>query len=179
MQEDPRIVKLREEKRALYRQREHGQLRWMHAKTFTAMVEEIDGQIADINAQILARWKHEREVRDGEVTGRARERSTKERQERIEARKLRTFAPTYVYLIRASMGLYKIGRTDHDPVLRLKDLGKFSPCELELVCAIETRNSFELEQQYHQEFADKKIRGEWFALTEEVVACIKERANGK
>jgi len=78
----------------------------------------------------------------------------------------------FVYLLRADNGYYKIGRTiSLDD--RIKQLKIASPCELELILAIETDECRELEESLHCLFDDKRATGEWFELIEADVEYIK------
>jgi len=79
----------------------------------------------------------------------------------------------YVYLIRADNGLFKIGKTGN-PKNRLKSLNTGSPCELRYVSIIKTDNMDDLEERLHYHFSNKRIRGEWFALTDEDVDRISQ-----
>jgi len=77
----------------------------------------------------------------------------------------------YVYLLRADNGLYKIGKTtclDR----RITELSIKLPYELELIHAVESDNIDVLEQLLHEQFADKRVRGEWFALSARDVEFI-------
>lgn len=82
----------------------------------------------------------------------------------------------YVYLLRADNGIYKIGRTKRldDRITRLSvEL----PYQLELICAIATDDMHDLEGKLHHRFADQRVNGEWFSLTNENVESIKEVSN--
>ena len=74
---------------------------------------------------------------------------------------------TYVYLIYdPHTGLYKIGQSD-DPEKRLKQLCNpgtvmAAPSEYELKQAWLCPPS--IEKEFHQEFAEYRVRGEWFDL---------------
>lgn len=79
-----------------------------------------------------------------------------------------------VYLIRMSK-YYKIGRSS-DAVRRLKRLVSASlPFELsmEIVHAVEHQRAAIFEKKLHQQFADVRVRGEWFKLSPEQVADVK------
>lgn len=89
----------------------------------------------------------------------------------------------FVYVLRAdgihkldeqSTGLYKIGRTKD-----LNDrIGTFAvklPFEVDYEWVIPTADCFKLESTVHQTFADKRTMGEWFALTVEDLAYIREQ----
>lgn len=72
--------------------------------------------------------------------------------------------PRFVYLIKATNGLIKIGIAK-DVAQRLRTLDNMSPVPLDLLHVIETKNARELEGELHERFALKRIRGEWFSLT--------------
>lgn len=78
----------------------------------------------------------------------------------------------YVYLIQSSTGHYKIGHTAN-PLKRLRTFEAKLPFEIEYVHLIATTNRFALEKELHTKFADRRVRGEWFALTSADIAYIK------
>lgn len=82
----------------------------------------------------------------------------------------------YVYLIRSASGHYKIGRTK-DPKNRMKTFGIQLPFEVEYLCLIETVDMKALEMSLHEQFASKRVNGEWFALDAEDVEYIKDMAS--
>lgn len=76
-----------------------------------------------------------------------------------------------VYILKADNGLYKIGQTTHLSE-RIKQLGIQLPYELELVWYIPTDHVLIAEKKLHDYFADKRIKGEWFALEEDDIECL-------
>jgi len=79
----------------------------------------------------------------------------------------------FVYLVHDGTGAYKIGYTKD---LSKRIWGQIQPAyprRLELIHAIETEYAEALEAYWHSRFADKRLNGEWFALTEEDVECFK------
>lgn len=76
-----------------------------------------------------------------------------------------------VYLIRAENGLVKIGKT-YDVAARLQALDIGSPVSLELVYVIETQRADEVEQRLHGIYEAKRVKGEWFALSDEDIQAI-------
>jgi len=76
-----------------------------------------------------------------------------------------------VYLIRAENGLVKIGKT-HDVQARLQALDIGSPVSLELLYVIETQYADEVEQRLHGIYEAKRVKGEWFALSEQDIQDI-------
>ena len=76
----------------------------------------------------------------------------------------------YVYLVRSPHG-FKIGRTSH-PDSRFALFRTASPYRIELLAVIYASHVRALERALHRRFADKKIRGEWYALTDTDAAFI-------
>lgn len=81
----------------------------------------------------------------------------------------------YVYLILASTGHYKIGRTKSYKD-RMKLFGVQLPFTFEFIHVIQTEDMYTLESKLHERFASKRVNGEWFSLTDEDVAYIKSLA---
>lgn len=81
----------------------------------------------------------------------------------------------YVYLLKADTGHYKIGRTKN-PKDRIKTFSVKLPFRVEYDCLIKSDEYITLEAELHATFADKRIEGEWFALTDDDVAYIRELA---
>lgn len=77
----------------------------------------------------------------------------------------------YIYLLESN-GLYKIGYS-HEPRARLTRLQTGSPCPIRLVHTIRTVHYKAVEQQLHNEFAEKRVHREWFALDGPDVERIK------
>ena len=78
----------------------------------------------------------------------------------------------YVYLIRSSNGLYKIG-CSNNVVKRMGVLRTMSPVELTLVHSIEYDEMYSLEEALHYKFSNNRHHGEWFSLSESQVRWIK------
>jgi len=78
-----------------------------------------------------------------------------------------------VYLIRADNGLVKIGIT-HDVDARLRALEIASPLGLELIYVItaEFERANQVERRLHTLYEAKRVRGEWFALSDEDIQAI-------
>ena len=76
----------------------------------------------------------------------------------------------FAYLLEASNHLFKLGRS-FDPSKRN---AKFQtlPVTVRLVHKIESSDAKWLERTLHHRYAAKRIRGEWFALTDDDVAEI-------
>ena len=81
--------------------------------------------------------------------------------------KLQNPMPGYVYLMKMC-GYYKIGYSQ-DPTTRSKEIGVLAPMQPEIVHTIFTNNMRETEAVFHYQFREKRIRGEWFDLSEDDV----------
>ena len=78
----------------------------------------------------------------------------------------------WVYFLKADNGLTKIGRTK-DLKKRMYHFTVKLPYELELIHAIESDYTVELEAQLHEKYSHLNVRGEWFNLTDEIMAEIR------
>ncbi len=79
----------------------------------------------------------------------------------------------FVYLVHDGTGAFKIGRTN-DLKRRIWDqMQPAYPRKLELIYSIITDKAKELEAYWHERFRDKRMNGEWFALTEEDIRLFK------
>lgn len=74
-------------------------------------------------------------------------------------------ASGHVYCITDQLGHYKIGMTSNLPA-RFKQLGTQPPFEIELVAAHHVFDMREYEASLHWLFDRKRLRGEWFKLSE-------------
>jgi hypothetical protein len=108
-----------------------------------------------------------------------------EKQYRYDMERLRQQAASlqgpragFVYLLRAATDQYKIGRTK-DPKNRKETFDVKLPFPVEFECLIPTQDMFQLEKALHQRFGGKRLRGEWFDLSEEDVAYIKSLDGGE
>jgi hypothetical protein len=78
-----------------------------------------------------------------------------------------------VYLVKSGKH-YKIGRSNHagrrsnDSTLRL-------PERLEVIHTISTDDPAGIERYWHTRFADRRLDGEWFALTMGDISAFKRR----
>jgi hypothetical protein len=79
--------------------------------------------------------------------------------------------PGYVYLIRMDKW-YKLGCTT-DILRRRGEIRVTLPDTEHLVHSIETDDPFGIERYWHQRFADRRTRGEWFVLTWDDVRAFK------
>jgi hypothetical protein len=69
----------------------------------------------------------------------------------------------YVYAIGHPHGFVKIGRSK-DPTQRLKDHQVSCPYDLWIVAQVPTDDSRAVENQLHERWSEKCVRGEWFEL---------------
>lgn len=82
-------------------------------------------------------------------------------------------APGYVYLLRhGSAREFKIGRTAN-PIRRAGEVGIELPQRLEPLHVIETDDPAGVEAYWHRRFAEKRLNGEWFALTAPDIRAFK------
>lgn len=83
----------------------------------------------------------------------------------------------YVYLIAASNGTYKIGRTKN-PEDRMKTFGLRLPFHVEYVAVVQTEDMYSLEKELHKRFKKKRLNGsEFFQLVEDDVNYIIAQAH--
>lgn len=80
--------------------------------------------------------------------------------------------PGYVYLIKSSTGHWKIGRSKN-PKDRLKTFGVILPFEVQYEHLIPADDMCKAESALHEKYAEKRVNGEWFLLTEDDIADIK------
>ena len=78
----------------------------------------------------------------------------------------------YVYLIRAGNGLTKIG-ISYDIQKRLNMLNTASPVELSLLFFFEPSNAVKTEKYLHIKFDKKRVKGEWFNLSDSEIEWIR------
>jgi len=87
----------------------------------------------------------------------------------------------YVYLIRAiePHSHYKIGLSK-TPVKRIESLDVKLPFPIEVIHLIKTDDMRGLEKSLHSKYAEKRINGEWFALSDDDVReiCSMSSMNG-
>jgi hypothetical protein len=84
-------------------------------------------------------------------------------------------AEGFIYVMECA-GYYKIGWSANSPHRRQRSLQIGNPLPVTLVGAIE--GSQMNEADWHEAFRDKRVRGEWFALTEEDVAHVLHESIG-
>jgi hypothetical protein len=79
----------------------------------------------------------------------------------------------FIYLVRANTGEFKIGYSV-DVQKRLKAFSVQPPFEYELIHSIPVDDMAQAELMLHEKFLDKRIRGEWFKLSDEDVFEIAQ-----
>lgn len=81
--------------------------------------------------------------------------------------------PGYIYLLRAvsPQSHYKIGLSKN-PASRISHLGVTLPFPIEPTHQFPTNDMFAAESRLHQQYADKRVNGEWFELSGQDVADI-------
>lgn len=84
---------------------------------------------------------------------------------------------TFIYFIRdRRTGYVKIGKSN-DPESRLRQLKRqdtLLPLENDFFIEFFFRNYAYVEKRLHQHLADKRVRGEWFSLSDEDMAKLRE-----
>ena len=78
----------------------------------------------------------------------------------------------YVYIIRAENNVYKIGKAKRLDE-RVNTFGVKLPIKTELYCSCEMDDYSKFEKDMHIRFAEKRVHGEWFNLTERDLEEIK------
>jgi hypothetical protein len=77
-----------------------------------------------------------------------------------------------VYVIRAPNDIYKIGKSNNVP-RRFKRFEVKLPFDIDLIHVIACSDYHKAERRLHEQFAGKRVAGEWFALDEADVAYLK------
>jgi len=85
---------------------------------------------------------------------------------------------SYVYLFRDRDNLYKIGHSV-DPQQRAKDISQpnfpidvICTIKTDVICTIKTDDASALEHDLHEHFVEKRVKGEWFSLTQDDIDTI-------
>lgn len=84
-------------------------------------------------------------------------------------------AEGFIYVMECA-SYYKIGYSAYNPRKRQRDIQIGNPLPVTLIGVIE--GSLTHEAEWHQFFRDKRVRGEWFALTEEDIAHVLHESIG-
>jgi hypothetical protein len=74
--------------------------------------------------------------------------------------------------VEGANGVYKIGKTSQLHA-RMNFFEIKLPFDVKLICAIPSEDITTLEKQLHDKYTNKRIKGEWFELTEQDVEDIK------
>lgn len=78
----------------------------------------------------------------------------------------------YLYVLMSANGLFKIGKA-RQPKGRIAQIQTASPVRISPVFVVEyDERDTDLEKQYHERFAEKRVRGEWFALSKDDLLSI-------
>ena len=77
---------------------------------------------------------------------------------------------TFIYFVKASNGLIKIGITN-DMEIRFKNLKMMSPCMISLVKCVE--GNLTMESKIHKKFNHLRQHGEWFLESDDLLDFIK------
>lgn len=80
---------------------------------------------------------------------------------------------TGIVYVLAGNGFYKIGKTTNLRA-RLSQLTPKLPFEVELIHTIKTEDIDSLEEFLHEQFAGKRVNGEWFRLDENDIKALKQ-----
>jgi hypothetical protein len=78
----------------------------------------------------------------------------------------------FVYLLKGENGLYKIGRSK-TPDVRINIITKaIAPSDIKTVHTAFYPDCYKAESDLHKLFANKRVRGEWFELSNEDIMVI-------
>lgn len=80
----------------------------------------------------------------------------------------------HIYFLRADNGLTKIGETK-DLEVRLKAINDSLLNETELLFSIESEDVRKLEGEFHEQFKNKRVKGEWFDLSPSDIWDVKRQ----
>lgn len=89
----------------------------------------------------------------------------------VSTRRSRRFG--YAYILRSSTGYYKIGRTVN-PEDRQRTFSVKLPFSVRYDLVIPSPDYIGFENYLHQHYRDKRVDGEWFALTADDLNLLKE-----
>jgi len=157
------LLKLSEAKREVH----HASLSRIAHAVRTAYGQQVLGDAPDCDCLMCAEW-HSAAVLELEK----RTQWEKERR-KLEKSTPKPPRPTYIYLVLDERtGYIKIGRA-RNPSARDRTLQSENP-QVEMLFF--TPADAELERELHQEFAQYRVRGEWFRLSDNHIEHIKNRA---
>jgi len=82
----------------------------------------------------------------------------------------------YLYFVASANGLFKIGKTTKVKE-RFAQIKSASPVECQVLFFTKyDENTIDLEKKYHDKFSEKRVRGEWFALSKsDLLPIVQER----
>ncbi len=78
----------------------------------------------------------------------------------------------YVYILTWGAGIYKIGLTNSIQN-RTMQLGILLPFKVDCIHKIETYDARSVERILHRKYADRRLNGEWFRLSDQDIEDIK------
>jgi len=107
------------------------------------------------------------------TTERDRREVKRQKQERAARRKAQRdgCVPGFVYIIR-HQNAFKIGKSNNPDRRIRQELSPKLPHDVKVVCILETTNMSRLEASLHEQFADRRLNGEWFSLTDDDLSTI-------
>jgi hypothetical protein len=79
-----------------------------------------------------------------------------------------------VYLLKSSTNLFKIGCTHHLS-RRMSDFWNVIPEDVEIFAFAPTKEHRASERYLHAQYQARRIKGEWFALTQEDIADLLDK----
>lgn len=97
---------------------------------------------------------------------------------RSSKRDKRQTKPGWVYILGGSDtegSIYKIGMTTRQPEARLMEFTPKLPFKTNVVCIYQCPDVAAEEKYLHGEFADKRVLGEWFRLTDKDIVSICDK----
>lgn len=100
--------------------------------------------------------------------------SSPTKEERIASRQKAMHG--YVYLLKSSLGHYKIGSTK-DVAKRLHSIECSFPHKVELVHSFETDERYRVERELQARYAEYRLAGEWFTLPGSAISEFTEITN--
>jgi hypothetical protein len=138
----------------------------------TATLKQIEDEKRSLQSKLKALEVVEQVAKEREDREQKRaEQVAKERAEK-EARRSQKTTDGYVYLVKEVNGTHhKIGRTAQ-PDNRLKTFNVKLPYQVKYHHLIRTSDMYRLERELHTHFADKRVDGEWFTLTDDDIQYI-------
>ena len=83
-----------------------------------------------------------------------------------------------IYLVCSEIGgqkLHKIGFTRRTPEKRIKEFKTGNASEFYIIDSFRSQWGTKIESSLHRAFKSKKVRGEWFNLTDEDLLSFQER----